>query len=105
MYLDLEKQLICPKCKGKNFIVKREATYLYTYKFSSDNLYEINKKSRELPFLFDNREKETSNEYLECEQCRTKYPICLDSIGSRIDFTILRKAIRGDNIENPEFLG
>lgn len=105
MHLDLEKPLICPKCKSENFIVKREATYLYTYKFNSDNMDEINKKSREIPFLFDNREKETSNEYLQCEQCGTKYPISLDDLGNRIDFTILRKAVRGDNVENPEFLG
>jgi DNA-directed RNA polymerase subunit RPC12/RpoP len=103
--LDLKESLICPKCSSKNFIVKREATYLYTYKFNPDNLLDVSKKTEDLPFLFDNREKETSNEYIECEQCGAKYPLSLDSLGKRIDLTILRKAIRADNTENPGFLG
>lgn len=103
--MDLKKSLTCPKCGGKNFIIKREATYLYTYKINSENLQEIRGRVESVPFLFDNREKETSNECIECENCGAKYPISLNEHSNKIDFTILQKAIRGDYAENPEFLG
>jgi len=103
--MDLNKSLTCPKCSGKDFNIKREATYLYTYKINSKNLEEISNRAESVPFLFDNREKETSNEYLECEKCGSKYPISVNDFSNQINLTILQKAIRGDNVENPEFLG
>jgi hypothetical protein len=57
-----------------------------------------------LPFT-DNREKENSHEYIQCEKCGTRYPIKLDDYSNQINLTILQKAIRDDHIENPEFLG
>lgn len=62
-------------------------------------------KTEELPFLFDNREKSESKEYLYCKSCKSKYPINLEEEDAKINFTILQKAIRADHIENPEFLG
>ena len=103
--IDLKKSLTCPKCNGENFIIKREATYLYTYKINSQNFDETTKRAKTVPFLFDNREKEISREYIECETCGIKYLLSLDELKNEIDFTILQKAIRSDYIENPEFLG
>ena len=103
--MDLKESIKCPKCGGKDFVIKREATYLYSYKFNSEDMKSNNNKTKSLPFLFDNREKETSNEYIECEKCGEKYPISLDAQGNKIDFMIIQKAVRGDYTENPEFLG
>lgn len=103
LIMDLKKSLTCPKCSGKDFIVKREVTYLYTYRINSDNIQETDDKIDSEPFLFDNREKENSNEYIECEKCGAVYPITLNS--SKIDLTIMQKAIVSDHADNPEFLG
>ncbi|MDT8718334.1 hypothetical protein IAI10_16835 [Clostridium sp. 19966] len=102
MYLN--ESIICPKCKSKNLSIKREATYLYTYQISQ-NKKESSNKDEALPFLFDNRAKIDSKEYLQCESCGGKYPCKLDEFSGKIDFTILQKAIRADNQETPEFLG
>lgn len=98
----LNESFICPKCKSKNLDIKREATYVYTYKISSNNNL---KEGEALPFLFDNRAKIASKEYLQCEDCGGKFPCKLDEYLGKIDFTILQKAVRADHQETPEFLG
>lgn len=103
--MDLKKSLTCPKCSGKDFIIKREVTYLYTYKINSDDIQETTDKIESVPFLFDNREKENSNEHIECEKCGAKYSITLNDYSNQIDLTIIQKAIRSDYINNPEYLG
>ncbi|NLZ48052.1 MAG: hypothetical protein GX895_04560 [Clostridiales bacterium] len=103
--MELSKNLHCPRCNSKEFEIKRKVTYIYTYKINIDSNDENLDKTEELPFLFDNREKTESKEYLLCKTCKNKYPINLEEEGSKINFTILRKAIRADHIENPEFLG
>lgn len=103
--MDFNQTLLCPKCGGENFIIKREATYLYTYKINPKNYDKISNRVESTPFLFDNREKENSHEYIQCEKCGTRYPIKLDDYSNQINLTILQKAIRDDHIENPEFLG
>lgn len=102
--MKVEEVLVCPKCNGKHFSVKREATYLYTYKLETSG-HENRIEEEALPFLFDNREQTDSKEYLQCEQCRAQYPCDLDRQHDHIQFTILRKAIRADHQVNPEFLG
>jgi DNA-directed RNA polymerase subunit RPC12/RpoP len=102
--MDLNKSFSCPKCSGKNFTVKREVTYLYTYRINPDDTEETNDKIESVPFLFDNREKENSNEYIECEKCGAKYPIS-PGTSDKIDMTILQKAVRSDYVNNPEYLG
>jgi uncharacterized protein YbaR (Trm112 family) len=103
--MDLEENLICPKCRSTNFLVKREVTYVYTYKITNDNSDDVTRKTVNLPFLFDNREKCDSVEYIVCENCGEDYPIHLDKDRKRIELTILRKAVRSDSTENPQFLG
>lgn len=103
--MKIKEPLICPKCSGSYFQVKREATYLYTYKLNTPNTEEWSENEEALPFLFDNREKISDNDYLECEQCKEKYPCDLDSKNSKVHFTILQKAIRADYKTNPNFLG
>jgi hypothetical protein len=96
--LKLKESLVCTKCRGTHFTIKREATYLYSYNLE-------NKNSEALPFLFDNRELVQSHEYLQCEQCGAKFPCSLDERNSTLNFTIEQKAIRADHVTNPEFLG
>ena len=103
--MKLNESLICPKCNGKNFEVKHEATYLYTYKIDTVNTNIDDEESENLPFLFDNREQTCFKEYIECNQCGTKYPCSFDKDNQTIDLTIMRKAIRADHVKNPEFLG
>jgi uncharacterized protein YbaR (Trm112 family) len=102
--MDLNEDLVCPKCRSKSFAIKREVTYVYTYKLTN-NTEDVARITENLPFLFDNREKCDSIEYIVCEKCREEYPIHLDRNRPRIDLTILRKAVRSDSTENPEFLG
>jgi transcription elongation factor Elf1 len=99
--LKLDKKLNCPKCSGNNFLIKRQATYLYTYKVDLNNINNLDS----LPFLFDNREKTDSQDYIQCENCGSTYKVKLENYSDPIDVTILQKAIRCDTIENPEFLG
>lgn len=103
--MDLQAVVVCPKCGGKNFEVKREVTYVYSYKFSSEGLDKTVDIAEELPFLFDNRDKCGSHEYIICQGCRSEFPISLEEYHKNIDLTILRKAVRSDHTENPEFLG
>lgn len=96
--MKLKEPLICTKCSGSNFTVKRVTTYLYNYNLDNNG-------SEALPFLFDNRELVESHEYLQCKQCGAKFPCVLDVHNSTIDFTIEQKAVRADHVTNPEFLG
>lgn len=103
--MDLCKNLHCPQCYGEEFEVKRKVTYIYSYRINNDNKNESLDKTDELPFLFDNREKTESKEYLLCKGCKSKFPINLEEEDTKINFTILRKAIRADHVKNPEFIG
>ena len=101
----INESLICPKCNGKNFEIKHEATFLYTYKIDIESASIENEESKNLPFLFDNREQTCFKEFIECNNCGTKYPCSIDKYNQTIDLTIMKKAITADNIEEPEFLG
>ena len=101
--MNINESLICPKCKGKNFEIKHEATFLYTYKI--DTLNGNVDEDENLPFLFDNREQTCFKEYIECSKCGVKYPCAINKENQTIDLTIMKKAIKSDNVEAPEFLG
>ena len=103
--MEIEESLICQKCSGVYFQVKREATYLYTYNLETPYTEKWSKDDEGLAFLFDNREQINSKDYLECEQCKEKYSCDLDSKTSKIHFTISKKAIQSDYKTNPDFLG
>ena len=103
--MKINESLICTKCSGTRFSVKREATYLDSYNIDTPDSNQWSKDPEALPFLFDNRELINSREYLKCEQCGATFPCSLDDSNSTISFTISQKAVRADNITNPEFLG
>lgn len=103
--MELRENLVCPKCSSRNFLVKREVTYVYTYRITSDDSKDVAEKTECLPFLFDNREKCDSVEYIVCEKCGKNYPVDLAREREKIDFTILQKSVRSDTTKYPEFLG
>jgi len=103
--MDLNKHLVCPECKGVYFEMKREATFLYSYKINTPLTGEWSKKDDKLPFLFDSRELIDSREYLECKSCGTKYAHSIEKGSPKIHLTILQKAARVDYQEHPQYLG
>jgi len=103
--LKINESLVCPKCNGENFEIKHEATYRYTYKIDTVNVYIDEEGLENLPFLFDNREQTCFKEYIECNQCGAKYPCSVDKSNQTIELTIMKKAIRADHVKNPEFFG
>jgi DNA-directed RNA polymerase subunit RPC12/RpoP len=103
--LKINESLTCPRCDSKNFEMKHEATFLYTYKIDITNASIDEKQSENLPFLFENREQTCFKEYIECLNCGNKYPCSFNKDSQTIDLTIMKKAIRADNVDMPEFLG
>ncbi|HHZ13805.1 MAG: hypothetical protein ACOX1R_05335 [Caldicoprobacterales bacterium] len=103
--MNIDQPLICPKCNGIRFEIKREATYLYTYKVNTPLTEGWSKNEEALTFLFDNRELVNTSDYIQCIECYAKYPCDLDMGDVKIHFTILQKAIRSDFQDYPEYLG
>lgn len=103
--MDINKDLICSKCNGKCFKIKREATYVYTYEINTPEIENNSENKESLPFLFDNREKIRSKEYIQCDKCGEVYPCPFDINKEKIDLIILQKALRSDYKKEPEFLG
>lgn len=103
--LKIHESIICPKCKGAHFTIKRETTYLYSYKLKTAASKENIENDSNLPFLFDNREQIANIEYLQCDECGALYTYDLAKDNSNVQLTILQKAIRCDYVNAPEFLG
>ncbi|NLJ40575.1 MAG: hypothetical protein GX352_03040 [Clostridiales bacterium] len=103
--MDINQPLLCPNCNGTYFEIKREATYLYSYKLDTPLTEGWSTEKEMLPFLFDNREQIDSKEYIQCVECKTKYPCNLEGGDPNIHLTIVQKALRSSFQEFPEFLG
>ncbi len=98
--MKLRQDMQCPKCSGKDFTAKYESTYVYSYTIDMND-----DEADNLPFLFDNRQKKDSKQYIECNGCKAQYP-CEFTMGSEhMDFTILQKAVRGNYVDDVEFWG
>lgn len=103
--LKIKEAITCPECGSFDFEVKREVTYLYSYKLETPSSKLTSSNNVALPFLFDNREKIDDKEYVVCKNCKNIYPCNLDELNDKIHFTIVRKAIRADQKEDPEYFG
>ncbi len=66
------KQYTCPVCKSKDLYFKHEASYVYSYLLDSDA---PGIKNAEIfsPFLYDKRNQTSSLEYVECDNCKTRF--------------------------------
>lgn len=103
--MNIDKSIYCPLCDNNDFLLKYEATYIYTYKINASESKAAKNNVENLPFLFDKRDISSSRQYIECVKCRSKYPCSFEPGSNKIDFTILRKAIRSDHTNKPEFWG
>lgn len=67
------KKYSCPICNSNKLILKHEASYVYSYVVDSDapGLKNVEIFS---PFLYDRREQTASHEYVECSNCKSKFP-------------------------------
>ena len=69
----------CPKCQNKELIIRREVSYVYSYKIEADEK-SIESKLSEYPYLFYNREILDSKDYIQCTKCGTQFPFPLKII-------------------------
>ena len=93
--------LDCPVCQSPALHVKHEATYVYTYDIP-DSLSELD-NIKPLPYTFNNREQINMFKYVECKNCLSKFNI--SNVDDKVHLSIIQKAVRSDNVSNPEFLG
>lgn len=91
--------LICPICKSSNFLIKYEATYVYSYLIDSDAPGTRNTEEF-LPFMFDNREQKNTRQYLECNTCGSIYSCYFNHIDKKINLKDLQAAISLKNLGN-----
>ncbi len=70
---DMTESLVCPVCQNRRFIVKYEASHVYSYVVDSDAPGRRN-TNEFLSFLYDRRELVKSDQYVECQACGTKFP-------------------------------
>lgn len=90
------KKLTCPNCNGNQFLMKYEASYVYSYVIDSDSPG-LKNKDEFLPFLFDKREQKYIDQYIECNICHTKYPCYFNQLGEGINTEALKKVIRSSD--------
>lgn len=71
-----ENSIACPSCGQRHLMLNYEVTYAYSY------LLDMNApgNSNDLefrPYLYDNRTQKAAHQYIECENCKAKYPCCV----------------------------
>jgi hypothetical protein len=64
---------VCPVCQNSRFVVKYEASHVYSYVMDSDAPGHKN-TDEFLSFLYDRRELTKSDQYVECQSCGAKFP-------------------------------
>lgn len=103
--MNIKNHLVCPKCQGIHFELKQKATYLYSYQLNTPLTNDGDFQGESLPFLFDNRDKLSSDEYIQCKTCGEQYCYDLNNNMVQGELTILKKAVRSSYTNTPEFLG
>ena len=89
--------LVCPVCKSNSFLLKYEATYVYSYFIDSD-APGLKNTDEFLPFMFDNREQKETKQFLECITCGSKYKCYFNQWDNKIGIKDLQAAISSSNI-------
>lgn len=90
--MDKTRCLFCPICKTSNFLIKHQATYVYSYVIDSD-APGLNNSEEFLPFLYDNREQIDTKQYLECSGCGAVYPCFFNEWDRKVGLQELQYAI------------
>jgi hypothetical protein len=92
--------LICPVCNTGDFLLKHEASYIYSYRIDSKrrtlNGLDSSDKLKLLPFMYDKREQKNSWQYLECSRCGSKYPCFFDESDGVVSCKALQDAVNAD---------
>ncbi len=102
--MNLNEKIFCPKCTSVDFTAKYESTYVYSYNINSPRETGNKHEGVSLPFLFDKREQKNARQFIECNNCATRFP-CTFSLNSEpLNFTIVKKAIHDNYTETPELL-
>lgn len=84
--------LVCPSCNGNKFLIKYQATYVYSYLVDSD-APGLRNSEEFLPFMFDNREQTETKQFLECTTCGSKYKCYFNEWDKNIGIKALQDAI------------
>lgn len=93
--MTIKESLICPKCQGIHFEMKKEATYLYTYNLDTPLTSNCSIQGEPLPFLFDQRDMLKSSEYIQCKNCGQQYFYDFNNNTIKDELTALKKAVMG----------
>ncbi|OPX44897.1 hypothetical protein CLHUN_14510 [Ruminiclostridium hungatei] len=82
----------CPNCSSSTFLIKYEATYVYSYNIDSD-APGLKNTTGFLPFMFDKREQKDARQYLECQTCGRQFPYYLD-VDGKTGIDVLNKTVK-----------
>lgn len=85
-------QLVCPVCNSSSFLLKYEATYVYSYVIDSD-APGLNNSQEFFSFLYDDREQKETKQFLECDSCGATYPCYFNQWDNQIGIKALQDAI------------
>lgn len=94
--MDDKNLLQCPNCGGHNFLIKYEATYVYSYNIDS-NAPGYKNTEEFLPFMYDKREQKDARQYLECKECCLQFPCYLSAWDNKIGGQELQRAVNNTN--------
>ena len=94
--------LVCPNCSGQDFLIKYEATYVYSYNIDSD-APGLKNSEEFLPFLFDKREQKDANQFLECKNCGKHFPCYLNEWNGKASLQELQRAVNNNLNANKNF--
>lgn len=93
--IDNPMQLMCPVCKSSRFLLKYEASYVYSYAIDSDTPG-LNNNEYFFSFLYDDRKQTESKQFLECDSCGASYPCYFNQWDSKIGLKDLQDAINSN---------
>lgn len=86
-----KSKYICPICNGSDLELKHEASYVYSYLLDSDAPGSKNSDIF-LSYLYDRREQTKSKEYIQCNQCGTRFsPTFLNGVLEKDNETELKE--------------
>ncbi len=94
--MDDSNLLQCPNCGNHNFLIKYEATYVYSYNIDS-NAPGLKNTEEFLPFMYDKREQKDARQYMECKECLQQFPFYLSEWDNKIGAQELQRAVKNIN--------
>ena len=84
--------LDCPLCHNNYFVIKYESTFVYSYVIDQD-APGIKNTNEFLSFMYDNRDKKESKQYIECQSCGSKFLCSFNQWNSSVGLEELQSII------------